>query len=150
MLSIKSITPIIISLFWAFTGINSSHAAVARDWNEVLLDAIRADQARPTVHARNLYHVSAAMYDAWCVYDTVCEGVFFTEKHNSNAIEDDRSEAISYASYRLLIWRFTPSVGAAEILLALDSHMTALSYDTNFTSTSGNSPAAIGNRIAQT
>ena len=33
----------------------------ARQWNEELLDAIRRDLARPTVHARNLYHVSAAM-----------------------------------------------------------------------------------------
>ena len=39
--------------------------SVARMWNEALLDAIRKDLARPTVHARNLFHMSAAMYDAW-------------------------------------------------------------------------------------
>ena len=36
-----------------------------RRWIEVLLQAIRNDTARPTVHARNLFHVSAATYDAW-------------------------------------------------------------------------------------
>ncbi len=33
---------------------------VARQWNDLLLEAIRNDYARPTVHARNLFHVSAA------------------------------------------------------------------------------------------
>ena len=35
--------------------------SVARKWNEVLLDSVRKDFARPTVHARNLYHTSAGM-----------------------------------------------------------------------------------------
>jgi len=43
--------------------------SVARQWNEVLLQAIREDYAKPTVHARNLWHCSIAMYDAWAVYD---------------------------------------------------------------------------------
>ncbi len=35
--------------------------SVARLWDEVALDAIRRDFPAPTVHARNLYHLSAAM-----------------------------------------------------------------------------------------
>ena len=35
--------------------------SIARHWNDELLDAIRVDFARPTVHARNLFHVSVAM-----------------------------------------------------------------------------------------
>jgi hypothetical protein len=42
--------------------------SVSRLWNEVVLEAIRNDFARPTVHARNLFHISSAMYDAWSVY----------------------------------------------------------------------------------
>ena len=42
--------------------------SVARQWNDEQLAAIRRDLARPTVHARNLYHVSAAMWDAWAAY----------------------------------------------------------------------------------
>ena len=38
--------------------------SVARVWNEALLDAIRRDFPAPTVHSRNLFHVSAAMWDA--------------------------------------------------------------------------------------
>ncbi|MCG8391031.1 MAG: hypothetical protein MJA30_36110, partial [Cytophagales bacterium] len=43
--------------------------SVARQWNEVLLDAIRRDFARPTVHARNLFHTSAVMYDVWAIFN---------------------------------------------------------------------------------
>ena len=43
--------------------------SVARDWTEAALYAIRKDLARPTVHARNLHHLSAAMYDAWAVFN---------------------------------------------------------------------------------
>ncbi|MDP7041674.1 MAG: hypothetical protein QGF91_03375, partial [Gammaproteobacteria bacterium] len=53
--------------------------SVARLWNEVLLGAIRNDFARPTVHARNLFHLSAAMYDAWAVFDTTA-GTFLPGK----------------------------------------------------------------------
>ena len=45
--------------------------SAARVWNEALLDAIRNDLARPTVHARNLHHWSVACYDAWAAYDSV-------------------------------------------------------------------------------
>jgi len=127
----------------------NGHASVARDWNEITLDAIREDQARPTIHARNLYHISAAMYDAWCVYDSTCEGVFVKEKYISSDTASDRHEAISYAAYRVLVWRFTPSVGAPVSIPNIENHMISLGYDINNTNTTGDSASAVGNRIAQ-
>jgi hypothetical protein len=124
-------------------------ADVARAWNEVLLEAIRSEQARPTVHARNLYHTSAAMYDAWCAYNSVCHGLFFNEKIPSDSTYSDQQEAISYAVYRVLIHRFTSSVGADVSIPNINNHMQNLGYDSNITTTIGNSPAAVGNRIAQ-
>ena len=53
--------------------------SVARQWNDELLEAIRNDFARPTVHARNLYHVAVAMWDAWAAYDPVAVGVFVND-----------------------------------------------------------------------
>ena len=41
---------------------------VPRQWNDILLEPIRNKFARPTVHARNLFHISIAMYDAWAIY----------------------------------------------------------------------------------
>ena len=46
---------------------------VAFEWIEAQLMGIRDDFARPPVHARNLYHVSLAMYDAWAAYDETAE-----------------------------------------------------------------------------
>lgn len=60
-------------LLLSLTGIFASQPlqaqhSVARLWNEELLHAISKDLARPPIQARNLFHLSAAMYDAWAVY----------------------------------------------------------------------------------
>ena len=42
--------------------------SVARQWNEALLETIGHDYADPTIQARNLFHISIALYDAWAAY----------------------------------------------------------------------------------
>lgn len=121
---------------------------IARVWNEQLLEAIRSDFARPPVHARNLYHVSVAMYDVWCAYDSDCQGVIFREKVYSTDAESDRHEAISYAAFRLITHRFALSPGADTTLPAVQALMDDLGYDTDITTTFGQSAAAVGNRAA--
>ena len=59
----------IASIVLHTTNTSFAQTSVARQWNEVILEAIRNDFARPTVHARNLFHTSVAMYDSWAVYD---------------------------------------------------------------------------------
>lgn len=124
--------------------------SIARVWNEKTLFAIRLSTPRPPVHARNLYHANAAMYDAWAVYDPIARGVFVHEKHAAEDVDAARREAISYAAYRVLKARYVAGNGPniAQIQAAFDALFATLGYDKNFTSTVGNSPAAIGNRIA--
>ncbi len=122
--------------------------SVARQWNEECLGAIRRDFPAPMVHARNLFHVSAAMYDAWAAYDPVAVGVFHNEKAEAADVAAARAEAISYAAYRVLRERYAISVGAAVTLDALDARMAALGYPIGETTTTGTSPAAVGNRCA--
>ena len=129
-------------------GAQPAGPSVARQWNEELLEAIRNDFARPTVHARNLFHVSVAMWDAWAAFDEQAQGWLFTEKHTTKNVQAAREEAISYACYRLMRHRFLASPGAVETLPRLVERLVWLGYDPTFTSTQGNSPAAIGNRIA--
>ena len=124
--------------------------SVARIWDEQLLDAIRIDTPRPTVHARNLFHLSAAMYDAWSAYDNTSVQYLHTESASAADIAAARDEAISYAAYNVLKHRFQGGPGAATSQAAFDAQMDALGYDKSFNSTVGNSPAALGNRIAQT
>ncbi len=123
--------------------------SVARDWNEMLLFSIRRDFARPTVHARNLYHFSAAMYDAWAAYDAVADQVLHHEKLTAADVQAARDEAISYAAYRLIQRRFLFSPGVLEIYQEADLLMDSLGYDKNNFSTVGSTPAALGNRIAE-
>jgi hypothetical protein len=123
---------------------------VARRWNEITLDAIRHDLPAPTVHARNLYHMSAAMFDAWAAYDENAVGVFVSEKHLDSASDDARNEAISYAAYRVLEARYLDSIGATETIPALDALMAELCYPIDVVETAGDEPAVLGNRIART
>jgi hypothetical protein len=122
--------------------------SVARGWNETVLAAIRKDTPRPPVHARNLFHLSVAMYDAWAVYEPTARHYLFAEKHAAVDRTAAQHETISYAAYRLLRHRFAASPNAALILAALDARMAALGYPTSVTTTEGNAPAAVGNRLA--
>ncbi len=124
--------------------------SVARRWDEALLDAIRRALPAPTVHARNLFHVSAAMWDAWAAYDPTAAGYFVNEKHTADDVEAARAEAMSYAAYGILTERYIKSVGADQSLSEFDDVMDELCYPLHTTTTSGDSPAALGNRIAAT
>ena len=127
--------------------------SAARVWDEAMLDAIRRDLPAPTVHARNLFHVSAAMWDAWAAYDPVADGYFVDEKLDAGTpdrTEAARRAAISYAAYRILLHRYSQATGLEATFDELASTMTSLCYRIDFVGTAGDSPAALGNRIAAT
>jgi hypothetical protein len=140
--------------------------SVARQWNDILLKGIRNDYARPTVHARNLFHISAAMYDAWTAFGDkssryllgktlqgfTCDFSGITPKADTLiGIQNAREEAISYAAYKLISTRFNLSPDKADTFAAADSLMNELGYDLSNTSTdySASSAAALGNHIAE-
>ena len=140
----------------------SAQHSVARRWNEVLLEAIRNDFARPTVHGRNLFHTSIALYDSWAIYDPIAETYMlgkvvhgFDCPYNGITSPTDvqaaQEETMSYAAYRVLKHRFASSPGATQSLMRFDTLMTNLGYDVNFTSTdySNGSYAALGNHLAE-
>jgi hypothetical protein len=126
--------------------------SAARQWNEELLEAIRHDFARPTVHARNLFHLAAAMWDAWAAYEAAGSQVFHHERATAADVAAARAKTLSYAAYRILRARFAASPGAAGSLASFDARMAQLGYDEAFTATSGDvdPPAELGNRIAAT
>jgi hypothetical protein len=121
--------------------------SVARRWDEATLDAIRRALPAPTIHARNLFHTSAAMWDAWAAYDPDAAGYFVHEKLTADDVTAARNEAISYAAYRLLEHRYIDSVGGTDSVLEFDRLMKDLCYPIGLTGTEGDSPAALGNRI---
>ena len=112
--------------------------SVARRWIEVLLQAVRDDFARPTVHARNLFHLSAAMYDAWAAWSDTARPWRFGDGGAPCTrpalppdadIDDARREAIGHAAWRLIRHRFRHSPGAAGTGRNADSLMSALGHD---------------------
>jgi len=136
--------------------------SVARIWNEVLLEGIRHDFARPTVHARNLWHSSAAMYDAWAAYDDVASTWLLGKTHSDYHCDFTRppmprdrqlarEEAISYAAYRIVKHRFRKSPGADYVEQLADDTMAELGFDITDTDTdySNGSAAALGNHIGE-
>lgn len=153
---------LLVGMFFTCVSVTAQHS-VARKWNEVLLEGIRNDFARPTIHARNLFHVSAAMYDAWAVFQPEASPYFLGQTvgdihipfgiftYDSEDVPSLRDEAISYAVYHLMLHRFRNSPGNAHVRHLMDSLHTALGYDINFVDTdySNGSAAALGVYIAE-
>lgn len=125
--------------------------SAARVWNERLLNAIRGDIPRPTVHARSLFHLSVALWDAWVALDTETDATPYTVDEKllpARDADQARAVAMSYASYRILSQRFVHSPGHLAAQASFDHEMDAMQLDRGFESTEGDSAAALGNRIA--
>jgi hypothetical protein len=157
----RKITILFIFILSSYSITTNAQQSVAREWNEVLLDAIRLDFARPTVHARNLFHTSMVMYDAWAVFDSQAETIFLGKSYGGfytpfNGITPPadvnvaRHQIISFAMFRLLEHRFANSPGGNTTTQSFIDLMTSYGYDKNFTSTdySTGDYRALGNYLA--
>lgn len=140
----------------------SSAQSVVRQWNEILLEAIGNDFARPPVHARNLYHLSAMSYDVWAAYKGEKEFHFLGKTHNGYSIPFEgvkyvsnelaaQNEAISFASYRLLLHRFENSPGIGYVNGLMEGLMQQYGYDISNNSTDfvTGGAAEFGNWVAE-
>ena len=121
--------------------------SVAAAWTESALDAIRRDFPAPTVHSRNLYHLSAAMWDVWADYDANASGVFVDSSRMADDSGAARDEAISFAAYRLLTQRYRNSTGAAESLEQFDQTLESFCFTADDAEDS-DSPASFGVEVA--
>ncbi|HEY2542691.1 MAG TPA: FG-GAP-like repeat-containing protein [Gaiellaceae bacterium] len=99
--------------------------SAATFWNQTAVDVLAAGNASEPVQARDLYDLATVM---------------------SHASPSD--VAIGYAAYRLLVWRASFDANLERTFALLASRMHSLCYSPGFTSTTGSSPAATGNRIA--
>jgi len=128
-----------------------AHAAasnsIARVWMERALAAIRVDTPHPPAQARNYFSFSVCMYDAWAAYDPVAVGYVYRGKHTAADIASARSNAISYAVYRMQRERHAFSRTAATTIAADDALMTSLGYDINNQSRDTSTPTGLGNTI---
>ena len=131
--------------------------STAQWWDEALLDGIRKDIPNPPVHARNLYHLSAALWDTFWAYErdawTSRREVFTKETPVLPASEPDRvaaqREAMSYAAYTVIKHRFALSPGNTATIEGIRWLMQRHGYDPDVTASGGGSPSAVGLRIGQ-
>jgi hypothetical protein len=132
--------------------------SVARNWNEMLLQIIRNDFARPVVHARNLFQTSALMYDAWAVFDDTAETYLlgqtvdgfscpFTGFQTKEPVDEARATVMSYAMYQFLQKRFEsrPNINQGIDRFFLELGYSKKEISQNYQS---GSAAALGNYLA--
>ena len=126
----KEVKAILFLVLLLVSEVNAQQHSVARQWNEVLLESIRNDFARPTIHARNLFHCSVVMYDSWAIFDPNAETYFLGKSVNGypcpyngmdapSDIQSAQEEVHGYAAYRLLnhrVFDFTRCFGKFTIL----------------------------------
>jgi hypothetical protein len=105
--------------------------SIARVWDDAAVAALRAGGATEPVQARDLFDLSWAIWRAW-----------------ATAPAEGRDEAISFAAYRLLLWRASFDANLARTFGLLTNVLRARCYSPDFTTTAGPSAAALGNRIA--
>jgi hypothetical protein len=123
--------------------------SVARRWNEQSLAAIRRDLPRAMVHARTLFHVSVALWDAWAAYGDVASGYVVSERQQADDVDAARREALSYAAFRVLTGRFASATGGALSQACFTAQLRALGLEPLDAALEGDSPAAVGDRIGR-
>jgi len=144
------------------TGQNKT--SIAKEWVDTMLEMVKEDGQGPTIQARNFFHVTAAMHDAWAAYDTKQPTYFLGRKKGrqtiafnpnfkrvSKNIDSLRTIAISYAAFRILKSRFDDygSKGRTIDLLLSTFEKHKFRIQNLNTDYENGSPEALGNYIAQ-
>lgn len=137
--------------------------SVAGEWIQEIIEYIPLDGQGPTIHARNMFHASVALYDAWAFYDPKAKpyllgnqiGEFKCELKDFEVPEMPRDSAqfvaMSYAVFRVMEYRLNLYGSKTRTFDEFIFHFEDLGLDLGFRSadyTTG-SPAALGNYIAQ-
>jgi hypothetical protein len=157
-----SLTLGIIVLAPTNTHAQISQKTAARIWMDAAIFSIKRDGFGPTVHARNVYHMSAAMYDAWTIYEDEPKTLFLG--HTTAGFEipfniDDypmpenkdsaRYVTLNYAAFRVLKGRFQLYPSKDRTVDRITFVFDSLGFDENFYSVdfTNGSAAALGNYI---
>jgi hypothetical protein len=183
-MSLLVVTALVVSTFAALSGTTPAKAApsgprwpikgyapsdsdnVILKWDEQLLNTIREYPAQtgPTVTARAIGILHTATYDAWAAYDSVAKGTRLLgslrqpESQRTGSLGlANKSKAISFAAYRVLVDLFPPAQFPAKsdnngTHLLPDALMTKLGYDPgetdSITPSVVDTPAEVGNAAA--
>jgi Putative metal-binding motif/Secretion system C-terminal sorting domain len=159
----RKFLPLIFALLSCMGSLRAQES-IARIWNEILIESIRNDFARPPIHARNLWHSSIIMYDSWAVFEPEAETYFLGKTVGNYTcnfagipqpanVDFARIEVMSYAMFRLIQHRFqnAPGNNYNYILGLAGNQMFDLGFNPYYTSViyQGGDYKALGNYLAQ-
>ena len=129
---------------------DQADASIAYVWLDIAEEATARDVdlygARPTIASRALAIWATAMFDAWAAYDDKAVGSRFggeLRRPESERTLTNKKTAISYASYRSLVFAFPDSAKW------LADEMKKLGYDPDVVTTDPRTPEGVGNAAAQ-
>ncbi len=105
--------------------------SVARIWNDEAVDVLRVAGVSEPVQARDLFDLSTAVSQAW----------------HATGGRQGRETAISYAAYRLLVWRASYGANLDRSFDLLSARLRSFCLSPDFTRATGGSAAELGNRI---
>ena len=143
-------------------GMYNRDFSVARLWNEALLEAIRSDYARPTVHARNLFHSSVLLHDIYALYtkkgktyleyDDLISVEAIIKLFGEQDLEREIEVAISHAMAQFMNYRFDDSPGNIQTDALVDNLMLQLQLNPSYSDVQlyGGGSADIGIYVART
>lgn len=163
MRRLSTIFTICITCFSSYGQDVFSEPDPARFWINNYLEAIRKDFFGPTIHARNMYHISAVLYDTYWVYNPdVGEPLFLNKEINGVDFSIGEFEpvgnrdscllvSLNYAAFHLLKLRFAEYSSKVrnmdDFIFALEDLGLNPGYGNS--DYSAGSPAALGVYIAE-
>lgn len=115
-------------------------------WQRAALDAVISGRPGPTIASRAYGIVATAMFDAWSAYDQTAISTRLgddLQRPDEENTEANKSEAISYAAYQVLVDLFPTQKPI------FDQLMTDLGFDPTLESTDPTTAAGVGNIVAQ-
>jgi|GEM_PF-347447 len=124
-----------------------AHSHIARRWIEQNLAAIRRAVPRPGVHARNLYHVSLALFEAYAASAPHMDTLVIAEDPDLPLTEREREDAMSWAAYTVLAHRYRNATGSVQTLSCLDALLRDLDLEPGATDPVANFGRSIGEAI---
>lgn len=160
---IRKVAFIILSLIINHTQSQERHSLV-NEWMDIVLGMIQEDGQGPTIQARNLFHTSAAMYDAWAAYDPNQETYFLGKNYHgfdlkfnkdfkriSKNTDSLRLIAMTHAAYGVAYGRYSQYGSKGRTIDHLHDKMEELGYKITSRKTNyeDGSPEALGNYIAE-
>lgn len=160
---IKKITLVIVLFLVSHAHAQERHSLV-KEWMDIVLGMIEEDGQGPTIQARNLFHTSAALNDAWAAYEPNQETYFLGKHYNgfelpfnkgfkriSKNTDSLKRIAMTHAAYGVAYGRYSQYGSKGRTIDHLHDKMEELGYHVSLGKTNyeDGSPEALGNYIAE-